>query len=126
MKLKKYDYVIFALLAAVTALSILIPFLFSRKYDEELVVIEVDGKEYKTLPLHGNATIPVKIDNKYNFIEIIDSKVHIEDANCPDKLCVKDGFISKPGQVLVCLPHKVLVGIKGNNKTTNEVDESTY
>ncbi|WP_139905267.1 NusG domain II-containing protein [Clostridium thermarum] len=124
MKLKKYDYIIFAVLAFITIFSILVPFLFRKEYDQDLVVIEIDGKEYKSFPLDKNATIPIKIAGNYNLIEIIDGKVHVAEANCHDELCVKDGYISKPGQMLICLPHKVVVQISGTD--IPEIDESTY
>lgn len=127
MKLKKYDYVIFAVLFAITIVSVLVPFLFKKSFSEELILIEINGEAYKSLPLDKDVTVPIKLDDKYNLIEIKDHKVHIAEANCPDKLCVKDGYISTPGQILVCLPHKVVVEIKGtNNSNNNEIDESTY
>jgi hypothetical protein len=124
MKLKKYDYVIFAILSILTISSMLFPFIFRKEFDQDLVVIEINGKEYKSFPLDKNATIPIEIDDKYNLIEIIDNRVHIAEANCPDKLCVKDGYIKIPGQMVVCLPHKVVVEIKGTD--IQEIDESTY
>ena len=34
-------------------------------------------------------------------------------ADCPDKVCMNPSHIEKPGQSLVCLPHKVMIEIKG-------------
>lgn len=42
-------------------------------------------------------------------------------ANCPDKVCVHTGFINKPGQSIVCLPHKINVKIVSND--TSKVDK---
>ena len=35
-------------------------------------------------------------------------------ANCNDALCVKQGNISKVGQTIICLPHKLIIEIKGD------------
>ena len=39
----------------------------------------------------------------------------MEDADCPDKVCVKTGKIKSPGQTVVCLPHRVVIEITGDN-----------
>ena len=45
--------------------------------------------------------------------------IGIIDADCRDKICIKSGFISKPGQLSVCLPHKLMVEIKSNDTEKN-------
>lgn len=124
MKFKKYDYVVLVILLLLTIVSIAVPFLTNKKPEEEIVVIQVSGKDYKTFPLNKDNTIPIKVGDHYNLIVIKDNKVRITEANCPDKLCVKDGAISKQGQILVCLPNKVVVQIKG--KDIDQIDTSTY
>ena len=44
------------------------------------------------------------------------------DADCPDKLCVKTGRISKTGETIVCLPHRVVVEIIGAAADDSGVD----
>ena len=52
-------------------------------------------------------------------IEIEDDSIGILDSDCRDKICIKSGFISKPGQLLVCLPHKLMIEIKSNVNEKN-------
>jgi hypothetical protein len=42
------------------------------------------------------------------------------DADCPDKLCEKQGKISKNGQSIICLPNKIVIKI--NSDTDTDVD----
>lgn len=51
-------------------------------------------------------------DGGSNTLVIENGEVYIEDADCPDGLCMKQGRISKNGQALVCLPHKLSVAIE--------------
>ena len=44
-------------------------------------------------------------------------------ANCPDKLCVKKGWLSRKGDVAVCIPNRVIINIEGFN---GKVDGVTY
>ena len=51
----------------------------------------------------------------YNTITFKPKRVAITKANCSDQVCVRRGWIHKPGQTIVCLPHKLLVEIKASN-----------
>ncbi|MCF6166776.1 MULTISPECIES: NusG domain II-containing protein [Furfurilactobacillus] len=55
----------------------------------------------------------------YNDTLVTDNRIQISDANCPDQICVHHSAISKPGQTIVCLPHKVLVEVKSSNGATH-------
>ncbi len=37
----------------------------------------------------------------------------MEESSCPDKTCIKQGRIDRPGEIIVCLPNKVTVEITG-------------
>lgn len=54
--------------------------------------------------------------------------ISIEDADCPDKICLKQGFINKPGQSIICLPHKLVIEIIGDTKEekSSEIDGIAY
>lgn len=129
MKLKKLDFVIIGVLILITLVSSAAAIIStSKKYENLYVNIEVDGKPYSRVPL-SNRNDKIKIQTSYgsNIVEIESGKVHIYDADCPDKICIKDGFISKPGQILVCLPHKVVIQIVGEgNSTKNKADDIDF
>ena len=38
------------------------------------------------------------------------------EADCPDRLCVKQKAICKNGETIVCLPHKVVVEIRSQEE----------
>lgn len=88
------------------------------------VVITVDGQEYYTGRLIENgaeeknakSTVGDKreIDvDGHNKVVIAGGEVWMDSADCPDKLCVGQGRISRSGQTIICLPNKVMVTIKG-------------
>lgn len=52
-------------------------------------------------------------ETDYNVIQVSPGKIEIIDANCPDKLCVKQGAISDGAEPLICLPHKLMITIDG-------------
>ena len=91
-----------------------------RNDEADTVVIYVDGKIEKKLDLNKNQEYRVNVDNGYNIIRIKDKKAKIKESDCSNQTCVNMGTISKDGQTLICLPHKVEVTIVSDDKS--EVD----
>ena len=126
MKLKKLDYIVIIILILFTIVSFFSTLLvYNKKYDEKYIEIQINGKIYKKVPLENHEEI-ININNKYgtNSIKISKGKVHILDADCKDKICIKDGYKSNVGEMLVCLPHKLVIQIKGKNKQA--VDDTSF
>ena len=82
-----------------------------------------DGKEIVRLPLDGSAEgkiITVAGDNgAENIVEVVNGKVHMKSATCKDQLCVKMGWRDRPNSPIVCLPHKIVIDIKGTSDGTD-------
>jgi len=86
-------------------------------YNEKYAMIYSDNKLYKKIDLSNNDfTEKFQIDNRYgkNTVEIINGDIRMIDSNCQDKICVKSGLINKPGQSIICLPHKLVIEVVGN------------
>ncbi len=89
-------------------------FIWGREnQDVDLYIsIQVDGKEVHRMPLDESTegkTYAIKTDYGENIIKVENQKVFVEHADCPDKFCMQQGKISKLGQSLVCLPHRVMI-----------------
>lgn len=83
------------------------------------VLITVDGQLYGTYDLNENQNISIELDGRIaNVVVIENGTAYMEDADCPDKLCVHQGKISRDGQTIVCLPHKLVVEVTGGEKKT--------
>lgn len=89
------------------------------------VSIQVNGKEIKKIIFDEKligTTIPIETEFGYNLVEIDDEKVRVIEADCPDKIDVKQGYISRIGETIVCLPNKMVVEIKGLEEENTEID----
>lgn len=87
-------------------------------------IIYVNGREYKTIPLsehHGTDSFTIRTEAGYNTVLIRDDEIAIIDADCPDQICVQEGFLKKPGQTSVCLPHKVMVEVQANDTSDPDI-----
>lgn len=90
-------------------------YLFSQM--GELVCITIDGTVYGTYPLNEDREIPVEQDGTViNVVQIEHGSVRMEQATCPDELCIRQGAISRERQTIVCLPHKLVVEVYGNHE----------
>ena len=87
------------------------------------VNVTVNGKTLGQYSLSEDMTLDIRTgenDIHSNRLVIKDGKVFIESADCPDGICAKHRPISKEGESIVCLPHRVIVTIESkpsDNKT---------
>ena len=60
----------------------------------------------------GTEDIRIADEDVGNTIRIEGGTVAVIDADCPDHICVRTGAASKKGDVIACLPHKLLIEVK--------------
>ncbi len=76
--------------------------------------VTVDGKNTAYLPLHENDSMRIETPQGYNIVAVQDGAVMVTDADCRDQICVEHKKISRTGETIVCLPHKLVVEITGD------------
>lgn len=86
--------------------------------------VSIDNKEYGTYSLDKDQTITINQNHWENVLVIKDNTAVMTKADCPDKICVNHAAISKKGETIVCLPHKVVVEVinQGNTKKKDQID----
>jgi len=107
------------LIAAVVALSGLLYFLLYQKPVEGTSVsIFIDGELVRWERI-SDIESPIVIENEYgsNIIEIGSDTVAVTWADCVSQVCVRTGSISRPGEVIACLPHHLLITIEGRRQS---------
>ncbi len=112
----------FRVILAVLLLSLLLflPNLFND--DKLTAIVTVDGKIIEEIELEA-------VEKSYTFspkegtaITVENGRICFLSASCRDELCVKSGWLSTKGQTAACLPEKIVITIKGADKT----DMMTY
>lgn len=82
-------------------------------HHHRIAVIKQDQKVIERIDLNA-VTEPreIKLPGKYNeTIEVEKGRIRFKEADCPDKICVKTGWLEKPGDTAVCLPNRAVVTI---------------
>ena len=120
----KIDRFIFLFLLILSVASIIFTNVIFADRVAEFAVIEIDGREYGRYSLREKEAkvLDIKTNFGQNTVEISYGGVRVLDADCPDKLEVKAGRIDSAGEMLVCLPNRMIVRIEGER----EVDGVAY
>ena len=110
------------LIVSLTLLSLALTLVIGLwKQEGSLVVVSVDGRQVAQFPLDENTEYEIHgYDGGKNLLVIKDSCAFLEDASCPDRLCMNMGKIRSVGQSIICLPNRVVVEIEGDNSTESE------
>lgn len=112
--MKKKDMIIIAL-ALICALALYLVSQVSLGAEASSVVVTVDGVETLRRPLAMENRYEIaQEDGSLNVIRVEDGAVFMEEANCRDGLCIRQGKMKNAAKMIVCLPHKVVVQLVGD------------
>jgi hypothetical protein len=117
-RLKFGDYIIVAVVVA------LILLLFSRTFgfkgDEKY--IEITGVNFQEEYDPGDDRV-VEVPGPLGMTRVVikDGRAWVEDSPCRDKVCIRMGKVSRPGEEAICLPNRVIVQMKGRGGSVDGV-----
>lgn len=103
------DLIVLAVFIIAAALAIY----FMTKPTGSEVYIYKDGKLLEAVSLSVEKT--VKIDEHIT-VKISGGAAYVLKSDCKGQDCVKAGKISKVGEMIVCLPNKVVIKILGDGE----------
>ena len=107
--------IVFLLFAAVAASAAYLLFRDGGT-DAPVARISWDGallEEFDLDQVDEPYTYTFKHENETNTITVERGRVCISEANCPDQICVNQGWISDGTVPIVCLPHRLMIEIVG-------------
>lgn len=128
MKLKIGDLLVYIFIVIVICFSLLGLKWMGESVAVRRLIVEVDGREVESIKL-DESEVPqeLKIETGqggYNILRITEEGISVIEANCPDQICVRSNKISLPGQTIICLPHRLIIKIVGDEKAENNIDST--
>ncbi len=78
--------------------------------------IYLDGKQIADLSADEDTTFSLDARLGKILIEIKDGRARVVESSCPEKICVRTGFIGKVGQSIACVPNKLLIVAEGKQR----------
>lgn len=120
--LKKGDLIIIAAVLIICMLLYL-PALFGKGESLTAIVYE-SGEATHTVKLHDiEESYEIKITGGVLLVE--KDAISYTYADCPDKICVRTGKLTKPGDTAACVPNKTVVTVI-REKKNSKIDTVTY
>lgn len=108
------------LILGVSVIAVCVVLFLARAFFREegaSVVVEVEGEAFGTYALDQDQEIDI---GDGNHIQIENGTVRMTYANCPDHLCVNQGKIKADGEMIVCLPNRVVVQVSDENAEVSD------
>ena len=101
---------IFSLLAVGVSSFLIIE---ASKESGKSVTVTHGGEVILTVSLNESGEYSL-LDGK-NVLVIEDGTAYIKSADCPDKLCLHQGKISRTMERIVCLPNRLIIEVSGGD-----------
>jgi hypothetical protein len=87
---------------------------FFLREEGNAVTVTVDKQLIGTYSLTENRTVEIRTGEngeELNLLIIKDGKAYVETATCPDGICAAHKPITREGESIVCLPHRVVITV---------------
>lgn len=120
-KMKVFDFILIGIVVVASFIPPLYTYFTyhsaNANGETPIALVKVNGEVVDRYPLVANGQHVVKTyyphEGQYNIIEVDQARIRIKEDNSPDQIGVRTGWISRPGQTAVCLPHHVVVEVTG-------------
>lgn len=114
---KRWIYDLILVLVIIAIATVALVYLRCFKPEGEYVKVIIDGKEAGVYSLLSDEEVLIETEGGafFNKLIIKDGYAYVAEANCADEICVEHRPISKSGETIVCLPHKLVIVIEGEN-----------
>ncbi len=114
--LKKYDIILILFLFIIGLLPLFLPLTGNEQLYAHITVNGETKRVIKLSPWNQHEEFTITTEKGINTILITNGMISVNSADCPDQICVKTAPISKEGEVIACLPHKLLIELNTSEK----------
>lgn len=109
--MKKYDFIVIAAVAVVVGVIAVVLYGLNNE-SGKFVQVEIDGAVADTIPLSEDFEKEyTSADGGKNTLTINDGEAKVTFADCPDGICFRHSAITRTGESIICLPHKLVVRV---------------
>ena len=120
-KTEKKKYGRDLILVGILLLAAFLLFFFTRRNQVRetgtgaSAVVTVDGEEIGRYYLNRDGTF--SLNGGSNVLVVENGEAWVSEANCPDKVCMGMGKISRNGEFIACLPNRLLIVVEGGEQS---------
>lgn len=114
--ISRADLILLAVLAVIGVGLLILPSLLPQS-DRLVAEVTVNGETVLTLDLQTAAARETYSLENGVVLVTENHTVAFLSADCPDKVCVQTGALSRVGEVAACVPTGTVVTVKGESRT---------
>lgn len=92
---------------------------------DSLAIIEVNGEIKYRIDLKEPKDYILKDFDTPVKVTVRDHRIAVTENDCNQKICIRMGYISRPGQVIACVPKKLLIYIPAHHEAQNSINAVT-
>ncbi len=111
---RRNDWILLAVLLTVALLCGALCLVLGDRGNE--ITVTVDGVLFGTYSLDAPCSVEIpsgKDGAGRNLLVIEDGTARVQEASCPDGICVHHRAISREGETIICLPNRVVITVNG-------------
>ena len=76
------------------------------------VAVIQEGEAIEQFSLNEEVEYRIELeDGSFNLLKIKNGKVYMQEASCPDQICVNHRPINSVGETIVCLPNEIVLKV---------------
>jgi len=109
------DFVLYGLITVI-AVALFIAAPLGGAGNAQIAVLTEDGRIVFSKPLAELQTagsFPIEALGFHYVIAYENGRIRFQEADCPDQVCVRTGWVSRTGQVAACVPGHLILKITG-------------
>ncbi|MGI6421643.1 MAG: NusG domain II-containing protein [Syntrophomonadaceae bacterium] len=111
--MKKNDILLIAIIIVISLAALLVYNILGKAEQLKAVIVH-DNQLIERIDLskvEEPRTITVSGDY-HNIIRVEKDRIRFEKSDCPEQICVHTGWLSKFGDIAVCMPNKTIIDIQ--------------
>ncbi len=112
--MKRADWILIVVILAVTAG--IFCWRWANRQEGTQAVVTIDGRETARYDLSEDREEMIETEYGRNHLVISEGAAEVTEADCPDKVCMREGRIRWSGQTIVCLPHRLVISVEGKGE----------
>lgn len=83
--------------------------------------VYVDGSLVQTIDMTRDDIYLFDTLYGTNTVVVEGGEIRVSEADCPDKICVNMGGVSRSGETITCLPHKLVIEVHNDKKNDYDI-----
>lgn len=119
----KYDKILILIVLIASISGIIAVNNAAVNYNNLYAEIIINNELYKKYTLGYGVDEEITVESSYgkNIIHVDNDHVYMQESDCPDQICIQMSQISEPGEIIVCLPNRLIIIVTGESGSIDTI-----